>query len=55
MGGDKKYKNKAEEIGVLADTIKVLNDDNGLELFKKTLLNSGASIMEISVRTASTK
>ena len=48
-------KTRVEELGALADTIKVLNDDDGLELFKKTLPSSGASIMEISVRTASTK
>merc|ERR1719468_1412522 len=30
-------KTRAEELGALADTIKVLNDDDALELFKKTL------------------
>merc|ERR1719346_924592 len=30
-------KTRAEELAALADTIKVLNDDDALELFKKTL------------------
>merc|ERR1712129_602808 len=29
-------KTRAEELAALADTIKVLNDDDALELFKKT-------------------
>jgi len=38
---------RAEEIQALADTIKVLNDDDALELFKKTL-PSASSFMQIS-------
>jgi len=41
---------QAEEMVALADTIKVLNDDDALELFKKTL-PSGASFMQIQVTT----
>jgi len=33
----------------LADTIKVLNDDDALELFKKTLPGSSASFMQLTV------
>ena len=29
-------KTRAQELGALADTIEVLNDDDGLELFKRT-------------------
>merc|ERR1719324_1982991 len=36
---------RAEELVALADTIKVLNDDDALELFKKTLPGS-ASFMQ---------
>merc|ERR1719151_221451 len=41
-------KTRAEELAVLADTIKVLNDDDALELFKKTL-PSASSLMQIQV------
>jgi len=41
-------KTRAEELAALADTIKVLNDDDALELFKKTL-PSASSFMQIQV------
>jgi hypothetical protein len=41
-------KTRNEELLALADTIKVLNDDDALELFKKTLPGS-ASFVELSV------
>merc|ERR1719261_717405 len=34
---DERTKTRAEELVALADTIKILNDDDALELFKKTL------------------
>merc|ERR1719230_1226709 len=40
---------RAEELVALADTIKVLNDDDALELFKKTLPSARASFMQVSV------
>jgi len=43
---DERQKTRAEELLALADTIKVLNDDDALELFKKTL-PSGASLMQV--------
>jgi len=43
-------KTRAEELAALADTIKVLNDDDALELFKKTL-PSASSFMQISATT----
>jgi len=39
---------RAEELLALADTIKMLNDDDALELFKKTLPGS-ASLLQITV------
>merc|ERR1719446_1574243 len=41
-------KTRNEELLALADTIKVLNDDDSLELFKKTLPGS-ASFMQVQV------
>jgi hypothetical protein len=43
---------RAEELVALADTIKVLNDDDALELFKKTLPSASASFVQISVSTS---
>merc|ERR1719343_473637 len=38
---------RAEELVALAETIKVLNDDDSLELFKKTLPGSSASFAQL--------
>jgi len=38
---------RAQETLALADTIKVLNDDDALELFKKTLPSGSASLMQV--------
>merc|ERR1719472_530166 len=42
-------KTRNEELLALADTIKVLNDDDALELFKKTLPGASASFMQVEV------
>merc|ERR1719198_1029381 len=42
-------KMQGEELLALADTIKVLNDDDALELFKKTLPGSASSLLQIQV------
>merc|ERR1719217_1614334 len=42
-------KTRNEELQALADTIKVLNDDDALELFKKTLPSASASFMQMAV------
>jgi len=42
-------KTRAEELAALADTIKLLNDDDALELFKKTLPGPAASFMQVQV------
>jgi len=38
----------AQELVALADTIKMLNDDDALDLFKKTLPSSAASFIQLS-------
>ena len=43
----------AQELVALADRITILNDDDALELLKKTMLSSSASFMEIKVTRAS--
>merc|ERR1719497_183162 len=47
-------KTRAEELVALGDTIKVLNDDDALELFKSTLPGSSASFLQVQV-TASAR
>jgi septal ring factor EnvC (AmiA/AmiB activator) len=44
---------RSEELLALADTIKMLNDDDALELFKKTLPGASASFMQMQVSAAS--
>merc|ERR1719428_1225575 len=46
-------KTRNEELLALADTIKVLNDDDSLELFKKTLPSASASFVQIKVTSSS--
>jgi len=46
---DENMKTRSQELLALAETIKVLNDDDALELFKKTLPGAGASFVQISV------
>ncbi len=45
---------RSEELLALADTIKILNDDDALELFKKTLPGS-ASFMQLTKSASSVK
>merc|ERR1719218_142061 len=40
---------QAQEMVALADTIKVLNDDDALELFKKTLPSASSSFVQVQV------
>merc|ERR1719443_3616 len=49
---EKVCKTRSEEILALADTIKILNDDDALEMFKKTLPGASASFMQIEVSEA---
>merc|ERR1719165_3129 len=43
----------ATELVALADTIKLLNDDDALDLFKKTLPSSASSFMQVQVTAKS--
>jgi len=45
---DANQKVRSEELVALADTIKLLNDDDALELFKKTLPGSSASFVQVT-------
>jgi len=48
-------KTRSEEILALADTIKILNDDDALEMFKKTLPAPGSSFVQLAETTKATK
>jgi len=48
-------KTRAEELVALAETIKVLNDDDALELFKKVLPGASASFLQMQVTTGNMK
>jgi len=46
-------KTRADELVALADTIKILNDDDALELFKKSLPSASAGLVQVQVSDAS--
>jgi len=48
---EERSKTRADELVALADTIKVLNDDDALELFKNTLPGAGSSASFVQVST----
>jgi len=48
-------KMQATEAVALADTIKVLNDDDALELFKKTLPGAASSFMQVQVSSVAVR
>merc|ERR1719453_79143 len=48
-------KSRSEEMLALADTIKILNDDDALEMFKKTLPGSSASFVQEAVSAKASK
>jgi chromosome segregation ATPase len=52
---DQLVKTRSEELLALADTIKILNDDDALELFKKTIPSAAASFMQVQVTTATVR
>merc|ERR1719245_1040528 len=43
---------RAEELVALAETIRVLNDDDALELFKKTLPSASSSFVQLGATRA---
>jgi chromosome segregation ATPase len=49
---EENVKYRTQELAALADTIKILNDDDALELFKKTLPAPEASFLQVEVTTA---
>jgi len=49
---EERSKTRAEELVALADTIKVLNDDDALELFKKTMPGASASASFVQVSSS---
>merc|ERR1719335_958072 len=51
---DERCKLRSEELLALTDTIKILNDDDALELFKKTLPGSSA-LLQMKVTSAQTR
>merc|ERR1719487_2357654 len=48
-------KERADEMLALADTIKILNDDDALDLFKKTLPRSSFLQMQVSSKAMKEK
>jgi len=49
---EKEKQMRATEVTALADTIKILNDDDALELFKKTLPSSSMSLVQVQDSSA---
>merc|ERR1719313_1530748 len=52
---DERCKLRQEELLALADTIKMLNDDDALELFKKALPSASASFVQLQVSARAMK
>merc|ERR1719474_2082688 len=44
---EERSKTRAEELTALSETIKILNDDDALDLFKKTLPSASASLVQV--------
>merc|ERR1712045_91198 len=44
---NERSKTRSQELLALADTIKILNDDDALEIFKKSLPSAGASFVQV--------
>jgi len=54
-GWDEEQKARQAEQVALADTIKMLNDDEALDLFKKTLPSAASSFMQVTATASSMK
>jgi len=50
---EKDQQMRAEEVVAISDTIKILNDDDALELFKKTLPSASSSFLQVQETSAS--
>merc|ERR1719379_1783525 len=46
---------QTQELVAIADTIKILNDDDALDMFKKTLPSASASFLQVGVTAAETR
>merc|ERR1719359_1360111 len=49
---DQVKKMRAEEISAVGATIKILNDDDALDLFKKTLPSPGDAFLQVSAHSS---
>uniref|UniRef100_A0A7S4QK26 Uncharacterized protein n=1 Tax=Alexandrium monilatum TaxID=311494 RepID=A0A7S4QK26_9DINO len=47
---EERVKTRAEELATIAETIEILNSDDALELFKKTLPSPSASFVQVHAR-----
>jgi len=52
---EERSKLRADELVALADTIKVLNDDDALELFKKTLPSPSSSFVQVAAKASTVR
>merc|ERR1719482_1777562 len=52
---EERKKTRSAELLALTDTIKILNDDDALELFKKTLPAPGVGLMQVEKSEAATR
>jgi len=52
---DEIVKTRADELTALSETIKLLNDDDSLELFKKVLPSASASFVQVQVSQATAR
>jgi len=52
---EERSKTRSQELVALADTIKILNDDDALELFKKTLPSASASLLQVEQGVSSVR
>eukprot|EP00972_Heterocapsa_arctica_P023654 3485569-Heterocapsa_arctica.AAC.1 len=52
---EERSKTRAEELVALADTIKILNDDDALDLLKKTLPTTASSFMQMAVSSSAVR
>ena len=46
---EEQKKIRSQELAALADTVKILNDDDALDLFKKTLPSASSSFVQVQV------
>jgi len=48
---DARQKSRTQEITAISETIEMLNDDDALDLFKKTMPSPGGALLQFSVNT----